>query len=386
MPTLHRILKRRRARRGNVAVLCAIMMIGLVGLIALAIDIGYLLVVRDQLQRTADASALAAAWELVDADALLRRSDTNQLTTNARTVANRYAELNPVLTKTIAMSQSDVVVGYLTDPTNPASELHTDGYSLPNAVQVFARRTANQNGEVPLFFARALGFDQAGVQAHATAVLINSVAGFHTPADGSNLQLLPMALDEQTWNNLVLYGEGGQDDFKFDADSNKVTRGYDGIREVNLFPGKYGSTAQRGMVELGDNAGGTSDFARQISDGVSPQDMEHFTDSKFELDRAGELTLQGDVGISAAVKGELAEIVGQPRIVPIFRSTTTPGGKTQYTIVQFGGVRVMEVKLTGAHASKRVILQPCNIVVKGGIPSPGRQTSRFVYSPVWLAR
>jgi hypothetical protein len=57
-----------------------------------------------------------------------------------------------------------------------------------------------------------------------------------------------------------------------------------------------------------------------------------------------------------------------------------------YTIVQFAGIRIMNVKLTGSQSGKRVIVQPANIVARGGIPSATSGTTPFVYSPVWLVR
>ena len=372
-------------RRGTVAVLTAFLLIALLAMVALAVDIGYLLVARDQLQRSADASAMASAWELVDPNGPTRRVDYAQLTSKVQQVAGQYAALNPVLKTSPALGTSDVTLGYVANPTDPTSPLQSINYGSPNAVQVTIRRTSQQNGEVPLFFAKVLGIDKAAVKAQATAVLINSIAGFQAPADGSNLQLLPFALDEPTWNNLVQWGDGN-DNFRYNADTKTVSPGSDGIREVNLYPLGTGAPGNRGTVDIGSSNNSTADLSRQIVNGISPQDMTHFPNSKLEFDARGELSLNGDTGISAGVKDELTSIIGKPRIIPIFRAVSGPGNNAQYTIVQFGGVRVLDVKLTGSMSSKRVIIQPCNIVAKGSIPSAQPGSSHFVYSPVWLAR
>ncbi len=375
----------RRRRRGNVLVLCAFMMVGLLAMIAFAVDIGYILVARDQLQRSADASALAAAWELVDADAPSGNSDVSQMASNARTIASQYAASNAVLASSPTLGQNDVRVGYLSNPFDPACVFTMVGSGMPNAVQVAVRRASDQNGEVPLFFAPVLGVDRVATEAEATAVLINSIGGFQMPADGSNLNLLPFALDEDTWNNLINNGVGN-DQWKWDAEAKRVVPGLDSIKEVNLYPQSTGSPGNRGTVDIGGRNNSTADISRQIVDGISADDMSHFPDGKLQFDAQGKLYLNGDTGISAGVKDELASIIGQPRIIPIFRSVQGPGNNATYTIVQFAGVRVLDVKLTGSMASKRLIIQPCNIVAKGGIPSPSQHTSSFVYSPVWLAR
>jgi hypothetical protein len=87
------------------------------------------------------------------------------------------------------------------------------------------------------------------------------------------------------------------------------------------------------------------------------------------------------------VKDELASIIGEPKVIPIFSTVTGPGNNAQFTIVRFVGVRIVEVDLTGAASSKRVMIQPSNVVIRGAIPSTSStQTSYFIYSPVWLVR
>jgi hypothetical protein len=100
-----------------------------------------------------------------------------------------------------------------------------------------------------------------------------------------------------------------------------------------------------------------------------------------------ELDLNGDTGISAGVKDELNAIIGQPRMIPIFKECQFPGNNAQYTIVHWWGVRIMEVKLTGPMNKKRVMIQLARVITRGGIEtSDDVQTSTFVYSPAWLIR
>lgn len=66
-----------------------------------------------------------------------------------------------------------------------------------------------------------------------------------------------------------------------------------------------------------------------------------------KLDDNGELFLNGDTGISAGVKNELASIKGEPKLIPLFNQVNGPGNNATYSIVKFVGVRLMQVKLTG---------------------------------------
>jgi hypothetical protein len=375
---------RRRRRKGNVLVLTAVMLVAMFALLAFAVDLGYLHVARTQLQRTADAAAIAATWELVDEGSLAYNAATWQAEANARETASEYAALNPVLRHVPSLGQDDVDVGYMADPSDPNSQMISGGASRPNVVKVRVRRTSDQNGEVPLFFARILGIDQAATQAEATAAVLYNVRGFRTPSSGENLGVLPFALDLDTWNGL-LAGIGG-DNWKWDAELGQVVPGADGILEVNLYPQGTGAPGNRGTVDIGSNNNSTADIARQILHGASPQDLAYLG-GKLELNENGKLFLNGDTGISAGVKDELASIIGKPRIVPVFSQVQGPGNNAQYTIVQFVGVRILDVKLTGKMSTKRVTIQPANVVTRGAIPSPETTpTSHYVYSTVWLVR
>jgi Flp pilus assembly protein TadG len=379
--------RQRAKRRGTILVLSALMMIVMLAAVAFAVDLGFVFNCRNQMQRCADASAMAATWELIDEQGPEGFSSAAQMEAAARSTAGVYAALNQVTLAEPALAVEDVEVGYLAEPSNPNCPLvPASGSTMPNAVRVRIQRTADQNGEVPLYFARTLGQESIPLVTEATAALLNSFGGFKMPADGSNLQMLPFALDVDTWNGLM--NGVGTDLYCYDAESGECIPGSDGILEVNLYPQGTGSPGNRGTVDIGGSSNSTSDIARQIVEGINSDDMQSLADQgrSLELDENGQLPLNGDTGISAGVKDELEAIIGEPRIIPIFQSVTGPGNNAEYSICMFAGVRIMHVKLTGSMSSKKVLIQPCNIVSKGGIPAPGATTSKFIYSPVWLVR
>jgi Flp pilus assembly protein TadG len=370
-------------REGNVIMMTAFLMVGLVAFLALAIDVGYLYAVRAELQRTADSAAIAACWELIDQDGPAGSESATSLSCDAKDKAIQFASLNHVASSSPGLATDDVVVGYMANPANPNDPLiAVPGGTMPNAVQVRVQRNNTQNGKVSLFFAKALGNNDASLEAQATAALVSTFSGFQSPADGSNLNILPFALDENTWNGLTTYGA---DSWNYNPDTKSVTAGCDGVKEVNLYPQGTGSPGNRGTVDIGGSNNSTADIARQIVSGISPSDMAAMGGS-IQFGEDGILHLNGDTGISAGVKDELASIIGKPRIIPIFRSVVGPGNNADYSIVKFVGVRILDVKLTGSMSSKRVIIQPCNVVAKGGIYEPNSTGSQYIYSPVWLAR
>lgn len=373
----------RADRRGAVAVITAIFCVILLGMVAFALDLGYIVAVRTELQRSADAAALAAAADLVPADLQVSNLNPTQWVANARNSAAAYAASNWVGMKSPAVDQNasnapsgDVLVGYL-DPGAPA-EFDFTTLDQYNAVKVRVRRTTDQNGQVPFFFGRVFGLEGIDTWSTATALVTKNFGGFSAPGDGGNLDLLPFALDEDTWNWMM--NGGGSDNWTWDSSDKAIHSGSDGVREVNLYPQGTGAPGNRGTVDIGSSNNSTADISRQILEGVSPADLDHHGGS-LEFDDQGELFLNGDTGISAGVKDELAAIRGQPRIIPIFRAVHGPGNNAEYTIVKFAGIRIMAVKLTGSMSSKYVTIQPAKIKARGGVPGPATPlTSYYIYS------
>ena len=365
--------------------LTALMMTFMLALVAFSVDLGYLNIAQTELQRTADAAAIAGTWELMDENALYGGEGGDYARYLARWTAMDYAQANPVTTNSPELAWDDLTVGYLANPLDPSSQIDPCSPLMANAVEVRVRRTSDLNGEVPMFFARALGFDSRAAEATATAAMLTNIIGFKPPSNGENLDVLPFALDQETWNDLM--AGVGDDDWRWDPETKDVVPGSDGILEVNLFPQGTGSPGNRGTVDIGPSNNSTADLRRQIETGITAEDLAYIGGS-LELDENGQLFLNGDTGISAGMKDALASIIGKQRTILIFSDVSGPGNNAEYTIVAFVGVRLLDVKLTGSMSSKRVMIQPAIVVTKGAIPAPEGwgQTSHFVYSPVWLVR
>jgi Flp pilus assembly protein TadG len=377
-------IRRRSRRRGNILVMTAFMMIGMIAVLAFSIDLGYLYVAKTELQRSADAAAMAAAWELLDEQAVFGAESPTTTENRARATAATFAAHNPILMQQPALHSDDVRVGRMNDPWNPSESIGSTG--AYNAVQVRVQRNATVNGAVPMLFGRVLGVDKTPLQADAVAVTYASFGGFRTPADGSNLMILPFALDLQTWNAMLNGDISMKDEYCWDPSTGTFSEGPDGKYECNLYPEPVDDAAgNRGTVDIGSSSNSTSDLCRQILQGVSPEDMAYHG-GELKFDAYGELTLNGDTGISAGVKEELQFIQGETRIIPVFNDCQGPGNNAQYTICLFVGVRVCYCNLNGSNNKKKLIVQPATVITKGGIPNTSTQSSYYVYSPVQLIR
>ncbi|MCU0709606.1 MAG: pilus assembly protein TadG-related protein [Pirellula sp.] len=373
-----------RRRRGAALILAAFLMAILVGMLAFSIDIGYIAASRTEAHRTADAAALSGGWQMVDS---LRKSEQpTTLQQNVHQVAQQYAGQNVVCSHSPSLAVSgdntDITLGYMSSLSHSAPIVNNANNPF-RAVRVRIRKTQQANGQVPLYFARIFGQTGRDLTVESTAALAVQIKGFSTPLPGSsNIDLLPFALDLQTWN--AMKAGGGTDNFRWTGSG--VTTGSDGMREMNLYPQGTGSPGNRGTVDIGGSNNSTNDIARQIVHGISSEDLAELG-KPLVLDGSGTMILEGDTGISAGVKDELASIIGQERVIPIFSSVQGNGNNAKYNICQWVGVRILHVKLTGAMNQKQVMVQPTGLVVKNVIPGDStRVWSEGIYSPVVLVK
>jgi Flp pilus assembly protein TadG len=394
---MHRRMSGSKRRRGAVLPLAALLMIFLLGMVAFAVDLGYIVLVRQELQNAADSAALAGVAKLLDPSLLQGAPDPSQAMASARAEALRFAQQNTgggvaldLVPNPSNDPTGDIVCGYLANGQSRGSAM--DFTRFPNSVQVTVRRDAAKNGSLSLFFARALGQNTIDLQATATATAQGNITGFRFQTPGStDCKLLPFALNINVWNQVVV--GAGPDQFTRDPVTGVVAAGSDGIHECKLYPQSNGNggglpPGNFGTVDLGASNNSTADLARQILHGPNAEDLAHFPDSTIQLDpNTGTLTLQGDTGVSAGVKDELMSIIGQTRIIPLYSSVSGNGNNARYTIVGFAGVTVTEVVLTGSLANKHLTIQPCFVIDGTAVAGTSTSTtSWFVSRPLSLTR
>ena len=172
---MKRYLKTRlKDQRGVTVVIVALMAVTLLSFTALAIDIGYTLVTRNELQNVADASALAAARQLGQNYVDNGMSDSSVDPGGLIGVAEAVALKNQAAGKYIVVDGTDGISGdVIIGKWDFTAKTLAPGLSgpLPNAVRVIARRDANANGPITTFFARIFGKDTISVTTKATAAL-----------------------------------------------------------------------------------------------------------------------------------------------------------------------------------------------------------------------
>lgn len=137
--------------RGATMVLVGLAVAGLLGMVALAVDVGMLFTARSEAQRAADSAALAGAMSLVEAPGIEER---------AKDIAIEYAVQNNVREQMADVHREDVVVDL-----------------ARNRVTVSVRRIGDRGNPVGTWFARVFGIDDVDIAARATAEVQIAGAG-----------------------------------------------------------------------------------------------------------------------------------------------------------------------------------------------------------------
>jgi Flp pilus assembly protein TadG len=157
--------------RGAVIVWVTILMVVFLAFAALAVDLGFVLVTRNELQNISDATSLAGArvlglaYEALPYEQQLTYvADADAIYEAVEDVAgrNRAGGVDD-----IEINTSDITIGRWDTQT----KVLTPTLSQANAVRVVARRDESANAPLQTFFARILGEETASVSALASAAL-----------------------------------------------------------------------------------------------------------------------------------------------------------------------------------------------------------------------
>lgn len=239
-------IKQLTDKRGAVLVLVAVVLVALIGIAALALDVGRLYVARQRAQNVCDASAIAGVWELA-----LHRSDSVSLAESEATrVADECAEGNNDLVAQWCVLTPDSTDEGL-EVTFPSGSVTDDaGRAIPVEDGDAVRTRGDVN--VEFGFARVLGFDAKRVPAAATAIVEPS------KQLTSNL-FAPLVVSDRT-----VFGYGGQPGLSF---GEQVTLKVTSWQEGFLGSGNFGA------VDLPGDKPGASDFRDRLSGNKPPTTM-----------------------------------------------------------------------------------------------------------------
>jgi Flp pilus assembly protein TadG len=359
----------------------AVFLTGLIGMVAFAIDTGYIALYKTRMQRAADAAALAGAQEVLAPPGELAS------TAAVRAEVRKYIDLNmPGLT----VRDEDIKLCRYSPSGEPGSRLSYT-YSetqAANAVEVTLRRDSLQNNPLDLFFAPVIGSKNAALAVTATAYCARGesvtagaallpytmqidyyYAAMGQPRpDGTGGSLLDGIL--QIARNLI------SDLTTVNLATGQVTLGPDGVNEVILYSSKQNAPGNFGSLDIGSGSNSTPELERQILYGPTAADFAH-PDFAFKVNNDGALYIPfatgGDTGLTSSVNTSFNAIKGQPRIIPLYDTVTGEGDNAVYNIVGFAGVVVTKVDFSGS--PKRIWVQPAFLASNKVTPSTSNSVS-----------
>jgi Flp pilus assembly protein TadG len=440
----------RKSRKGAIAALTALLLMAILGLIACALDIGWIEMTRTQLQAVADASSLAGGTELLDGLGYFATKTPDEVVDAATPVAVEYAgyNRNAELAASFIDGDRDVAFGKATfdDGCNcwqktPASE----GAEYYNYIEIAALRnqagSTAGDGPAPLFFARIFGINDKSLRATATAAILPA-DGFQVN-EGSNdtANVMPFAFKEELWDRhkraqeyiedhpdalslppserddildvdgpypdeplLGAYedknGNGVYDggteyvQLFFDhftrLDTGAVSSAPDGILEVNIYPKnlKVGeeTSGNFGTVDFGASNNSTTELSRQILEGLNADDLSYFENNELVMSAEDPLEAEGDTGISAGLKAALEQVIGQCKAIALFTSVEGPGNNAVYELVEFVSATVVRVNFSGQLKELRV--QRCRLVDDNAVADTDDEIGEdtTIFTPLILIR
>jgi len=320
--------RRGKYRRGNAVVFVGMMLPVMCGFIALAVDYGFLLYIRADLQRSADHAVLAAVRDLEPS------FDGSQDLDQVRAKLREFAQLNAGAA--ISILDNDIQIGRF-NPLTVYTELELLDDGVFDTVVLTLRRDDLANSSVSLFFAKLFGNQTTGVSVTSTAVLQKA----KLLTEGTDI--LPVGIPISVWltqgenSTWAIYGDGRiEDEFG------------------NEIPGNWGT------INVGSDSNSTSELVDQINVGLKQEDLDSLAENgrittNEYIDSQEEITLSGDPGFSAGIKSAVIAAHGQSKLVPLFDHLESFGGNLSYDIVGWGVVQVVTSTWKGSKKSSITI-------------------------------
>jgi Flp pilus assembly protein TadG len=167
--------------KGATTIFMAVVLVGIIGIAAFAVDIGYGLVVKTQLQNVADTGTLAGTrelaliyqqqdgWSTTDSYKYHYLTDTEQARVAAK--VNSFSQLNKAGGVAITIRTNDDIIWGKFNKENGELEPTTPARTGVTGIKVTARRDQNVNGVLATGLGRVLGINSLSVAASSASTL-----------------------------------------------------------------------------------------------------------------------------------------------------------------------------------------------------------------------
>lgn len=321
-------------RKGAAAPLMAILSVLVLAMVAFAVDIGWIVLAKNQLQNAADAAALAGSDALMDGYVLFNiGTNDNQKTgivktylTTSAGLAKQYAKNNMAGgVQNLVLRDEDIEYGIMDANNNYTALASYDtiinkgdvsavlAKGFPNTIKVTMRRDELANGSLGLFFAQVIGTGQIALTTPASATIYGGKIISFSSNPPSNVHMLPMTYDVNNWNNFVATGQ--------DPEGNMNIGPY-GVPQLQVYS-SVKDTGNFGELALDGAHAGTSEIRDWINFGLGGGDI-------TALKNFGLLPIQdngwnwvGNPGFRSSTIMDVNQLTGGIFTLPLFKPYAT---------------------------------------------------------------
>jgi hypothetical protein len=361
------VTRHTQKRRGAIIPMAAILSVVIFGMVAFAVDIGWIAVSQSELQNCADSAAFSGVNPLMNGYVQYSLATTNgakatilaNSLASAKANAVQYAAYNAAGgTKSLVLNNSDIEFGFMDAANNYTPLANYAGF--PNTIKVVMRRDGQANQPLSLFFGAVLGNQTTNLNATASATIyagnINSLA-----QSTINSGMLPVTYDVNHWNNFLKTGQSPDGSTLTDAN---------GIPEIQVYPSTKFS-GNFGQLSLNDSHAGASTERGWVDNGISSSDIKALVNNNLiplSQHNPKNWDWTGDTGLKASLIMDINNYVGQTFILPLFNPVDSSaqnyqaaqgnGANAAYQIVQFVAIQIMP----SPSNNKEVIVQPAALV------------------------
>lgn len=312
---------RHTRRRGAIAPFAAVLAAFLLGLVAFAVDVGWIVLTKNQLQNAADAAALAGVDALMDAHVqyyLAPTSDAKKVVHDdalaaARTLAKQYAAHNGAGdASSLTLRDDDIEFGFVN-----ASGSYSSTYSgFPNTIKVLIRRDKDANGSLGLFFGPVMGRSSQDLTATASATAMAGQVSNFDLNNPWNVGMLPMTYDVDHWNTFIRTG--------IDPDGNAL-KDADGKPQLQVYPSIM-YTGNFGGLSLDDSHVGNVDMVNWIHKGMTKENIADLQNAGLIPLSSHDATLwdwQGENGFKSSMVQIANQYIGKTFLLPLFKAKSS---------------------------------------------------------------
>jgi hypothetical protein len=366
-----------------------------IGMMAFSIDIGYMVLVKAELQNAADAAALAGAEKLQALYVqyyLPNQTQQYQIfttaTTNTRSsdcpmyVAEQYAQYNHAGGVYVQVHDSDVTFSFNDGQTGTRAAIFPAFF--PNTITVVTRRDTTLNGPLSLFFGSFFNADSVSLTATASATIYAGDVSSLQTIPGVRAHILPLALDVNVWK--TFYQTGLSPDGTLHAGPN-------GAPQLHVYPVPTNTPGNFGLLDVGPPANNVPAFRNWIDDGETPNDIQYLLNNNLlPVSPSAPQQWKGGPGLKSTLVSNFQSVMGEPNLIPLFvpvndGSNGQPyvaaqgsGSGAYYSVVGFVGVVISQAD--GSGGSMDISIQPTAVVdptasILNPRPASPTQTSYF---------